>query len=111
MKISAWKVKNVPKHEACAHFFLEFRWKRVRVMFVLTSVIYLLHMMCANLDLPDGRANSWLFQVGAVSGFEGHNPLKVVKSFMGHLSKTKLNSIPAFPGKVVVFFFPFYACF
>lgn len=108
MKISTWKVKNVPKYEACAYSFLEFRWKSQSDV-CLNFVIYLLHMMCANLDLSDGRANSRLFQVGDVSGFEGHNPLKVVKSFMGHLSKTKLKSIPAFlQGK---FFFPFLCLF
>lgn len=50
--------------------------------FVSVFVIYLLQMMFANLDLPGGGANSLLLQVGAVSGFEGYNPLKVVRSLM-----------------------------
>lgn len=82
--------------------------ERQNDMFILIFVIYLLHMMCANLDLPDGKANSWLFQVGAVSGFEGHNPLKVVQSFMGHLSKTILKSLLSY-GKSAFFFVLF--CF
>lgn len=45
-------------------------------------VICLLPMMFANLDLPDGGANPLLFSIGAVSGFECCNCLRVVESLI-----------------------------